>query len=144
MAKKKVVVSFDFEHDKNYYYMLKAWDNNPNIKFSISDCTPREIQTESISVIKQVLSRKINEANYMIAIIGAYSITRHPDAKEIGYNNWQSYEIDKNAQYDNGLVVVKLRYDYTIPKECSNTNRIQICNSFNEQNIISALNKLAK
>lgn len=69
MAKKKVCVSFDFEHDKSYYYLLEAWNSNPNIDFSINDCTPSEIQSESISKIKQVLSTKIGQANYMIAII---------------------------------------------------------------------------
>lgn len=28
MAKKKVCVSFDFEHDKSYYYLLEAWNSN--------------------------------------------------------------------------------------------------------------------
>ena len=27
MAKKKVCVSFDFEHDKSYYYLLEAWNS---------------------------------------------------------------------------------------------------------------------
>ena len=142
MAKKKVVVSFDFEHDKHYYYLLTAWNNNPNIEFGISDCTPREIQTESVDVIKQVLSRKINEANYMIAIVGEASTTRHPDSIEIGYPNWQSYEIAKNADWNNGLVVVKLQPTFKIPEECYLSKRIQICDSFNEMDIIFALNNL--
>ena len=41
MAKKKVCVSFDYEHDKHYYYLLAAWNNNPNIDFGINDCTPK-------------------------------------------------------------------------------------------------------
>lgn len=57
MAKKKVCVSFDFEHDKSYYYLLEAWNSNPNIDFSINDCTPSEIQSESISKIKQRWTR---------------------------------------------------------------------------------------
>lgn len=32
MAKKHVCVSFDFENDKYYYYLLKAWDSNPNYR----------------------------------------------------------------------------------------------------------------
>ena len=44
----------------------------------------------------------------MIAIIGKHSDDKHPDSDEIGYKNWQAYEIDKNHEKENGLVVVKL------------------------------------
>ena len=98
MAKKKVCVSFDYEHDKDYYYLLTAWNKNPNIDFGINDCTPSEIQSESVSKIKQVLSTKIGQANYMVAIIGGHSTDTHLDNGEIGYNNWQSYEIAKNHE----------------------------------------------
>ncbi len=143
MAKKKVCVSFDFEHDKNYYYLLEAWNNNPNIDFSIDDCTPSEIQSESISTIKQVLSTKIGQANYMIAIIGKHSGDKHPDSKEIRYRNWQSYEIDKNHEKSNGLVVVKLDSSYTVPNEAYGIGAKWV-NSFNLDDILSALNDLAK
>ena len=59
MAKKHVCCSFDYENDKAYYYLLTAWNSNPNIDFSVEDCTPSEIQSESVSKIKQVLSTKI-------------------------------------------------------------------------------------
>ena len=51
MAKKHVCVPFDFEHDKYYHYLLKAWDSNPDIDFAITDCTPNEIQTESVAKV---------------------------------------------------------------------------------------------
>ena len=111
MAKKKVCVSFDYEHDKHYYYLLAAWNNNPNIDFGINDCTPSEIQSESVSKIKQVLSTKIGQANYMVAIIGKHSTETHPDSGEIGYNNWQSYEIAKNHENSDGLFVVLVVFD---------------------------------
>lgn len=59
MAKKKVCCSFDYEHDRIYYNLLEAWNENDDINFSINDCTPSEIQSESVSTIKQVLSTKI-------------------------------------------------------------------------------------
>lgn len=33
MAKKKVFVSFDYDDDKNYRNLLKAWDANPDFDF---------------------------------------------------------------------------------------------------------------
>ena len=107
MANKKVCVSFDYENDRRYYNLLEAWNDNPNIDFHINNCTPSEIQSESVSKIKQVLSTKIGEANYMIAIIGKHSNDKHPDSNEIGYKNWQAYEIDKNAEKSNKLIIVK-------------------------------------
>jgi len=143
MATKKVCVSFDYENDRNYYYLLEAWNKNPNVEFHINDCTPREIQSESVSTIKQVLSKKIGEANYMIAIIGKHSNEKHPDSQEIGYKNWQAYEIDKNAEKSNKLVVVKLDKSYDVPDEAYGQGAEWV-NSFNLNDILSALNKLAR
>jgi len=143
MAKKKVCVSFDYDHDKYYYYLLEAWNSNPNIDFGINDCTPSEIQTESVSVIKQVLSRKIGDANYMIAIIGKHSNDKHPDSDEIGYRNWQAYEIAKNTEKGNKLVVVKLDSGNVAPDECYGVGAEWIT-GFSLDKIENALKKLAK
>lgn len=142
MANKKVCVSFDYENDRRYYNLLEAWNDNPNIDFHINDCTPSEIQSESVSKIKQVLSTKIGEANYMIAIIGKHSNDKHPDSNEIGYRNWQAYEIDKNAEKGNKLVVVKLDSSYIVPDEAYGQGAEWV-NSFNLDDILKALNKLA-
>ena len=142
MANKKVVCSFDYENDKNYYYLLTAWNSNPYIPFHISDCTPNEIQTESIHVIKQQLSWRIADANYMIAIIGKHSNDLHKDYYAIGYRNWQSYEIAKNYEKGNGLVVVVLDVN-SIPDECYGKNAEWVY-EFNMQKIIEALNKIQK
>ena len=117
MSYKHVVCSFDYENDRHYYNFLEAWNSNPNIDFFITDCTPSEIQTESVDVVKRVLSRKIGEANYMVAIIGKHSDDKHPDSAEIGYRNWQAYEIAKNHELGNGLVVVRLNSTYSAPTE---------------------------
>ena len=142
MANKKVCVSFDYENDRRYYNILEAWNNNSSIDFHINDCTPSEIQSESVSKIKQVLSTKIGEANYMIAIIGKHSNDKHPDSDEIGYRNWQAYEIDKNAENANKLVVVKLDSSYNAPDEAFGQGAEWV-NSFNLDDILKALNKLA-
>ena len=142
MAKKHVCCSFDFEHDKNYYYLLTAWNANPLIGFSISDCTPSEIQSSSISVIKQVLSKKFGEAKYMVAIIGEHSNDEHPDSTEIGYKNWQAYEIAKNYEKGNGLVCVKLDPSYEPPDEAYGIGAKWVY-FFNLDDINEALKELA-
>ncbi len=142
MASKKIVCSFDYENDRKYYNLLEAWNANSKIDFHISDCTPDEIQTESVSTIKNVLSRKIGEANYMIAIIGKHSNDQHKDHDEIGYRNWQSYEIEKNYEKGNGLVVVKLDSSYTVPDACYGKGAEWVA-GFDEEKIKEALNNLA-
>jgi len=48
MAKKKVFVSFDYENDKHYKFLLQAWDANPKFDFLFSDLSSNEIKTWSI------------------------------------------------------------------------------------------------
>lgn len=141
MVKKKVIVSFDYEHDRHYYYLLKAWDANADFDFFFSDLTPEEIQTESVSKIKQVLSTRIHEADYMIALIGAHSDDEHPDHVEIGYKNWQAYEIAKNDEWENKLVVVKLKSTYFAPNEAYGVGAKWV-DSFNEKDVVDALKSL--
>lgn len=141
MAKKHVCVSFDYENDKKYYYLLRAWNSNPNIDFVIADCTPNEIQTASVATVKQVLSTKIGEAKYMVALIGKHSDDEHPDHEEIGCKNWQAYEIEKNAEKGNGLVVVKLNRSYYAPDEAYGKDAEWV-DSFNLNDIKDALDRL--
>lgn len=143
MAYKNVVCSFDYENDRKYYNLLEAWNRNPNIDFNISDCTPSEIKTESVSAIKNVLSRKIGEANYMVAIIGANSNDYHPDYGQIGYRNWQAYEIATNNSKGNGLVVVRLNSTYEVPEEAYGIGAKWVY-SFNLDDINNALKELAR
>ena len=143
MSSKNVVCSFDYEHDRRYYNILEAWNSNPNIDFYISDCTPSEIQSESVATIKNVLSRKIGEANFMIAILGDYACERHPDRKEIGYDNWQIYEIEKNTEKGNGLVIVKLKPSVNIPLACYGVDAEWV-DGFEKDKIQEALDRLSR
>jgi len=88
MAKKRVFISFDYENDKNYYFLMKAWDANSDFEFSFSDYSSKEIKSDSIAVIKANLTKKINEANYTLVIVGAEANKKHKDSAEIGYTNW--------------------------------------------------------
>lgn len=142
MARKRVVCSFDYTNDKNYYHLLTAWNENPYIDFYISDCTPREIQTDSVDMIKNVLSRKIGEANYMVVIVGKHSNEIHKDYLKIGYRNWQAYEIAKNIEKGKGLVVVKLDSFCIVPKEVYNANA-EFVTGFDKDKIKTALDRLA-
>jgi len=140
MAKKKVFVSFDYDNDKHYKALLMAWDANPDFDFYFSDLSSDEIDSSSVSVVKQALSRKINEANYTLVIVGKEANKRHKDYEEIGYKNWLNYEIAKSKEHKNKLVGVKIESTYTSPDELLNSGA-KWAMSFKRDPIIKALSE---
>jgi hypothetical protein len=70
MAKKKVFVSFDWDNDKNYKFLLQAWDANPDFEFTFSDYSSSEINSWDIPTVKGALTRKINTATHTLVIVG--------------------------------------------------------------------------
>lgn len=140
MAKKKVFVSFDYDNDKHYKALLKAWDANPQFDFYFSDLSSAEINSWSVPVVKQVLSKKINEANYTVVIVGKEANKQHTDHKEIGYKNWLNYEVAKSKQHGNKLVAIKLSSTNISPDELLGSGAAWAM-SFNQESIIKALNE---
>jgi len=138
MAKKKVVVCFDFENDKNYKRTLSMWDANSNFEFSFNDLTPNEIQSNDIPTIKSVLTRKINQATHTLVIVGKYANSQHQDYIKIGYKNWQNFEIAKSKKHSNKLIVVKIDKSNTSPEELLNSGASWAM-SFTQAAIIKAL-----
>ncbi|MGL5435889.1 MAG: TIR domain-containing protein [Lachnospiraceae bacterium] len=140
MAKKKVFVSFDYDNDKHYYYLLSAWDANPDFDFVFSDYTSKEIQSNDVDVVKRALSRKIGEATYTLVIIGADANKKHADSKAIGYKNWQNYEVAKSVERKNKLVGIKINTLYSAPEEMLGVGT-KWASSFTKDKIIAALNE---
>lgn len=141
MAKKKVFVSFDYEKDKQYYFLMTAWDANPNFEFSFSDYTSKEIKSDKIPVIKANLTKKINEATYTLVIIGEEANKKLIDSAEIGFKNWQNFEIAQSKKNYNKLVGVKIDSSYETPDELYNSGATWAY-SFRQDLIIEALNKV--
>ena len=138
MAKKKIFVSFDFEKDRHYKYALNMWDKNPEFEFTCDDRSPSEIQTDSVAVVKNVLSRKINEATYVIVIVGEDANKLHKDWREIGYRNWQNYEIAKAKQLGKRIIAVQINSHYEYPGELKGVNAVRVY-SFTQDAIIKAI-----
>lgn len=140
MSKKKVFVSFDYENDREYYYLMKAWNANPKFDFVFSDYSSREIQSDSISVVKSCLSKKIKEATYTLCIIGADANMLHPDWREIGFRNWQNFEVARSIEYGNKLVGVKIKSSYAAPEELRYASA-KWAYSFTQAQIVNALDR---
>lgn len=138
MAKKKVFVSFDYDNDKIYKYLLEAWDANPDFDFYFSDLSSTEIKTDDISRVKAGLTTKINQATYTLVIIGKEANKRHKDSALIGYKNWQNFEIARSKSNNNKLVGVKIDSSYDSPEELLGCGA-KWAMSFKQEAIIKAL-----
>ena len=143
MAKKKVFVSFDYDDDKNYRNLLKAWDANPEFDFYISDLTPGEIDTWDVGRIKAALTSSIRNSTYTLVIVGKNANKKHRNSDSIGYKNWINFEIAQSKANRNRLVAVKLDREYESPSELLGANASWAM-SFTKDSIISALNEASK
>lgn len=108
ISNKRIFISFDYDHDRNYRYLLTALAENPRSDIEFDDVTPGEIQSYDISQIKAVLTKKIREATHTLVIIGKHANSYHPDQEEIGDRNWQWWEINKSYEEKKGLIAVKI------------------------------------
>lgn len=138
-----VFVSFDYENDLLYKNLLKAWSANPSFNFYFNDFSANEIQSNSVDVVKQVLSKKINEANYTLVLVGEEANHQHKDHQKIGYTNWQNYEIAKSKEHGNKLIAVKLKKENVSPTELLDAGATWAM-SFNEAAITNALQEAIK
>ncbi|MCK4554513.1 TIR domain-containing protein [Candidatus Parcubacteria bacterium] len=135
---KKVFVSFDYDKDRNYKFLLNAWDKNDNFDFSFADHSSQEIDSDEIASIKAALTRKINTADVTLVIVGKDANKKHPDSDEIGYRNWINFEVAKSIDAENLLVAVKIDSSYESPEELLGSGASWAM-SFTEENIIKAL-----
>lgn len=140
MAKKTIFISFDYENDKHYKFLLTALSANPRFDISFNDKSSSEIKTSEIPVVKAGLTRKINEAKYTLCIIGKYANTRHKDYLEIGKKNWINFEIAQSKKNGNKLIAIKIDNSYESPDEILNSGA-SWARSFTEDAITKALDE---
>ena len=137
MAIPKVFVSFDWDNDKHYKFLLEAWDANSDFDFSFSDNTPTEIQSTDISKIKAAITTKINKSDYTLVIVGSEANKKHSDSEEIGFTNWINFEVNRSIDVTK-LRAVKIESSYSIPLELSGQDYI-VRTGFSEENVLELL-----
>ena|SRR3989338_1907429 len=140
MAKKKVFVSFDYDNDKHYKFLLEAWDANPEFEFVFSDATPTEIDSNNIGRVKAALTAKVNNATHTLVIIGKEVNKLHRHSRLIGFKNWINFEIHQSRENGNKIVAVKLDRENESPDELTGAGASWAM-SFNQAAIIKALNE---
>lgn len=136
--KSKVFVSFDYDNDKHYKYLLEAWNKNPKFEFVFEDGTPKEIDSYNVGRIKAALTLKIKAASHTLVIVGEHANDRHSKSSLIGYRNWINFEVSQSVAQGNRIAAVKLDRTYTSPEDLLGVNASWAF-SFTENNIIKAL-----
>jgi len=120
--KPNIFISFDYENDQRYKFLLTALSNNSRFNIEFNDRSSGEIQSEKIPTVKVGLTRRINSATHTLVIIGKFANSFHRDWKEIGYRNWINFEVAKSKDARNKLVAVKIDRSYDSPEELLGSN----------------------
>jgi hypothetical protein len=131
MAKPKVFVSFDHSEDKNYKYLLQAWDANPDFDFEFDSRGPNvAINSDDAPVIKAALTKLMKDATHLLVLVGEESNT----------SDWMTWEIDRAKQADIKLklVAVKLAKSNVTPPGLLNAST-SWASSFERDRIVDAL-----
>src|SRR5947207_3362296 len=105
---RRILISFDYDHDRNYRYLLSALEANKSSLIDFIDATPGEINSFNIERIKAVLTQKISQATHVLVIIGAHANTPHTQRMLIGDRNWQWWEINKGKALGKRFIAVKI------------------------------------
>lgn len=140
LKKPRVFVSFDYENDGFYKKLLEAWNANSKFRFIFQDKTPVEIQSESVSVVKGVLTRKVQEATHVLVLAGKYANQQHADSKQIGHHNWLHFEAHQAMAFKKKVVVVYLTHGNQPPSNLIGYTGVEVA-GFTRDGIINALNK---
>jgi len=140
MIKKKIFVSFDYDNDKHYKYLLEAWDANDDFEFVFNDKTATEINSDNIGRIKAGLTTKIKEATHTLIIVGKEANKQHKDHELIGYRNWINFEVAKSIEEGKQVAAVKLESGNTLPEEIFEGEYSSVT-GYTEDNIIDVINR---
>ncbi|MDO9555171.1 MAG: TIR domain-containing protein [Atribacterota bacterium] len=140
MSNKRIFISFDYDNDRNYRYLLKALANNPRSDISFEDLTPEEIQSYNISRIKAALTNRISKSTHTLVIIGKHANSYHPDSKKIGQRNWQWWEIEKSYEEGKKFIAVRIDSSNSTPTPLYGKGA-SWARSFNVDSIIKAIDE---
>ncbi len=138
MNKKHIFVSFDYDNDRTYKLTLQMWDKNTNIDFFFSDKSSNEINSDVISVVRGNLTKKIQNATAILVLVGNYYHEQHKDHKDIGYKNWQTFEVEKAKELGKKVIAVMLTKKINIPLELKDAS---LASSFDLASVSGAVNE---
>lgn len=129
--KRNIFVSYHHAEDTKYKNLLKAWNKNNEFDLDFYDHSADvSIKSTNGGVIRQVISKKINKSNLVLCIIGEKTYQRP-------VVNW---ELEKAKELNKRIIAVKLKNTYKSPK-CLLNSGVEFVKSFNQKDILNAINK---
>lgn len=139
--KKRIFISFDYDHDRSYRYLLSALNSNTGSEIEFEDRTSGAIQSSDVGRIKAALATKIVDATHVLVIVGKHANAYHPDSAKIGDRNWQWWEINRaRLAGSKRFVGVKIERSNVAPEPLKNVAAAW-ANSFNVPAILKAINE---
>jgi len=105
MPTRKVFVSYDYDNDRHYRYLLSAWDANARFAFQWEDHSTPLINSVAAERIKAAITRRLLAADCLLVIVG----------KHTAASTWVTWEIAKATELGLSLVGVKIDRSYPSP-----------------------------
>ncbi|WP_316831848.1 TIR domain-containing protein [Pedobacter aquatilis] len=129
----KVFISYDHSEDRLYKDLLRAWDANTSFEFEFDQRSPNiPIDSIDAAVIKGSLTKKLQQSQCLLVLIGAKSYT----------SKWMAWEIEKAKSLGLKLVAIKLSSTNQTPAGLLNARTV-FATAFTQEKIITALKTLA-
>jgi hypothetical protein len=139
-GRKRIFISFDYDNDRHYRYLLDALEENSKNQIDYEDVTPDEIQSNDIATIKAGLLSKIKKSTHALVIVGAKANSFDVRATQIGQRNWQWWEIAASKAEGKGLIAVKIEPGYESPEPLKNAKATWAM-AFKVDSILKAINE---
>ena len=140
-AERHTFISFDYEDDSNYRFLLDALSKNPKFDFHFKDGSSARINSKSVSKVKEILTKRIKETDYTLILIGKSANTEHKDFKEIGFKNWINFEVARSIKNNNKLIAVQINNKYEYPDELKHASAYRV-HSFTVDGINKAFDEV--
>lgn len=135
-----VFVSFDYDNDRYYKFLIEAWHSNPPFGFTFQDGTSGEINSANVGRVKPAVMTKIQAATHTLVIVGQHANTPHRHRALIDHRNWINFDIAQSEAAYNRIVAVKIDRSYESPDELIGTNATWAM-AFTEEAIMGALSQ---
>lgn len=126
---KKVFISYDYDYDKHYRYLLSAWDANTAFDFDFEDHSTPYIDSQDAGRIKAAISRRMADAQCLLVIVG----------EKTSHSTWVAWEIEKAKDLGLSLVGVKVKGSYTTPAALLDVGT-HWARAFDRDPIVAAIN----
>lgn len=127
MNKKKIYISYDYEHDRHYKNLLLAWSDLNSVFDGIEIVSTN---AENNDQFKKVVFDKIKQASKFLVIIG----------KNTHKNKWVNWEIEKANELNIPIICVKTHPEDEMPDKISSVSATWVA-EFSLDLINEAINK---